>query len=138
MKGNAFTIEALLGALLFMLFIGSIVVYANQFKENSWVIPDELLADDVLIVLDKTGALSTLNSTLIGQEIDLILENRTNYRLEFSSFNYSGGVFQNISESSIGSILDNESELAVAERGFFSTSNDMISNYTIARLYIWK
>lgn len=137
-RGHTFTIEALLGALLFILFLMSIAAYANAFKENSWTIPEERMADDVLIVLEKNGTFATMNSTLIENEIGLILGNSSRFRLEMNTYNYTRGAYADISETAIGAALSNSSEISVAERGFFSTFNGSVSNYTVARLYTWK
>ena len=61
-KGNVFTIEALLGALLFIVFISAISLASGNGK---WIGADDSIADDTLIVLNKLGTLQTLNSTLI-------------------------------------------------------------------------
>lgn len=137
-RGHTFTIEALLGALLFILFLIPIAAFANAFKENSWTITDEKISDDILIVLEKEGTLATMNSTLIENKINLILGNGSQFRLEMSTYNYRRGSFVNTGKTAIGVALPDDTGISVAERGFFSTFNGSVSNYTVARLYLWK
>jgi hypothetical protein len=131
-KGNVFTIEALLGALLFIVFISAISIATTDDK---WDGAADSIADDTLIVLNKKGTLKTLNSTFIGNEISQILGNNNTFRLEINTYNYSLGIFENISEISIGSSLPNNKDIRTSEIRFFTTSNESISNYSIARLY---
>jgi hypothetical protein len=138
MRGNIFTLEALFATLLFILVVAGISSYNNSFKENTFTIADEKLADDVLIILEKKGNLSTLNLTLIQNNLDLLLSNKTDYLLELKTYNYTGGTFVNISASYIGSVIPNDSEVIVSDRSFFTTENGSVGNYTIARLYLWN
>jgi len=137
-KGQVFTVEALLGSLLFMIFIWSLASFVSNSKTDSWSIAQEKLADDALIVLDKNGTLATLNSTLISQELARMLGNSTSFRIEIRIYNYSNSGFVNISNASFGSSIPDEKGLSVAERGFISSFNGSVSNYSIARLYLWR
>ena len=134
-KGNVFTIEALLGAMLFIVFISAISIATGGEK---WDGAADSIADDTLIVLNKKGTLQTLNSTLIGNEISQILGNNNTFRLEINSYNYSLGTFSNISEIVIGSSIPENIDIRTSETRFFTTSNGAISNYSIARLLIWQ
>jgi hypothetical protein len=138
MRGNVFTIEALFGALLFMLVIVGLSSYSNSLKENTFGAADEKLGEDVLIVLDKEGDLAGLNETKIQENLDLLIGSRAEYLLELKTYNYSNGAFVSISELSIGEAIANDSEVIVSERSFLSSENGSVQNYSIARLYIWN
>ena len=134
-KGNVFTIEALLGALLFIVFISAISLASGNGK---WIGADDSIADDTLIVLNKLGTLQTLNSTLIGEEISRILGNNDTFRIEINTYNYINGAFEDIGNMSIGSPLPGSKNIRTSETRFFSISNETISNHSIARVYLWN
>jgi hypothetical protein len=138
MKGNVFTIEALFGALLLIMAVAATTGYSNSLKENDFVAADELRAQDALIAMDRQGSLETSNATLIEQDLEQLLGNRADYRLELDTFGYIGGSFENMSQVSIGSTIPEGSEVAVAERSYLSQDSGKITNYTKARLYLWK
>jgi len=138
MKGNVFTIEAMLGTMLFVLVIAGISSYNESLKQDTFNTADMLLAQDVLIVLDKEGGISSLNSTLISENLETLIGARSDYRLELETYGYSGGSFGNISMVSIGPEISENSQVTSAERRFLSSDDGMIVNYTIARLYLWN
>jgi hypothetical protein len=137
-KGHAFTIDALLGTILFILLLSTILSYAGPSRESSWNIPQERMAQDALVLLDKAGTLDSQNASLIDSQLAQMLGNWTKYRLELFTYDYSGAAFVLISNSSIGQALPSESTIFETERSFFVTNNSTVSNYTIARLYRWK
>lgn len=138
MKGNAFTVEALLGALLFTVLLSAISAYANTSNDDGWTVPDEKIADDLLVVLEKKGTLSTLNDTLIENEINRILGNRFSFNLRLKTYGNTFGAMELLKTTNIGEDIPGETEAAVSEAGFFSTADGSVANYTIARLSIWR
>ena len=137
-KGSVFTIEALFASLLFIMFIASVMAFAEQFKGDSWTIADGRMADDAMALLQKNGTLGTLNITLIENDLKTILGNGTQYRFEMTTYNYTNGAFLGASNSSFGQALPDDKEITVADRGFTASANGSISNYTMARLYTWR
>ena len=137
-KGNAFTVEALLGSMLFMIFIWSLSSYGAFSGNDSWSIAQEKLADDALIVLEKDGTLATQNSTLISEGLVRMLGNNTSFRMEMKTYNYTNSGFVSIVNSSFGSSIPDDKGLSVAERSFISSYNGSASNYSVARLYLWR
>ena len=139
-KGNAFSAEALLGAMLFMLVIWSLNSFAVQ-NSSHWTIAEERMADDVLIVLEKNETLATQNITLMESELRNIIGNNSalNFRMELQTWNYTNGAYINISNSVAGSSLPDNIDIAIAERSFFaSNSSSGIANMTRVRLYLWR
>ena len=137
-KGHAFTAEALLGSMLFMIFIWSLSSYGAFSGNDGWSIAQEKLADDALIVLEKDGTLATQNSTLISDGLVRMLGNSTSFRMEMKTYNYTDSGFVSIGNSSFGSSIPDDKGISVAERSFISSYNGSASNYSIARLYLWR
>ncbi len=137
-KGHAFTIDALLGTILFILLLSTILAYAGPSRESSWNIPQERLAQDALILMDKMGALDSQNTTLINLSLSQMLGNGTKFRLDMVTYNYSGAAFISTNNVLIGQTLPSESTVFETERAFFVSDNSTVGNYTIARLYVWK
>ena len=137
-KGHAFTIDALLGTILFILLLSTILSYAGPSRESSWNIPQERIAQDALILMDKMGTLDSQNTTLINSSLGQMFGNGTRYHLDMITYNYSGAAFIATNNASVGQTLPSESTTYETERSFMVTNNSTNSNYTIARLYVWK
>ena len=134
-KGNVFTIEALLGALL---FIVALAAMGSMQAGSSWEGASAAKANDALVVLNKMGTLKTLDPGTIAYETERIFGNSSAFRMDIATYEYSNGAFTQAGNLSIGDSLPQGKAIAPSETRFFSEENGSISNYSIARLYVWK
>ena len=93
-------------------------------------------ANDVLIVMDKSGDLSSRNVTRLNQSMQETLTPTLNRHMEIEYYNYSKK-FHYLETVDFGSNYSGIEELVLAEREFLVFENDTVKYYGIARLRVW-
>lgn len=136
-RGFALSIDALLSVIILSLFISAIYFFSSQTSNNQH---NPLLlkkqADDLLIMLDNSGDLSTLNSTVIGQSINSSIYPSLDWNMELRSYNYSSGFVED-TNTTFGSNYSSIENLVLSQREFLIFQNNSIQHYAIARLRLW-
>lgn len=142
-KGFIFSTDALLAVAIVALFAASFSFFsASPASDPYLLLMHEKQADDLLIVLDKSGALETLDANSIAYSMNYTLEKPLAWNLEIDYYNYSTK-FEQVGNFSLGGDYGNAKRVGVAERDFLvfenttGTGRKPIKYYGTARLKIW-
>lgn len=142
-KGFIFSTDALLAVAIVALFVASFSFFSASSADGPYLLLLlEKQADDLLIVLDKSGTLETLDANLIAQSMNNTLEKPLAWNIEIDYYNYSTK-FESVSNLSFGGDYGNAKRVAVAERDFLvfenatGTDRKPIKYYGKARLKLW-
>lgn len=136
-KGYIFSIDMVLSIIILAVFLISISFFLSRVDDPFSNIILQKEADDALIVLDKYGDLSTLNSTVITNSLNSMLPRSVKWNMELSYYNYSGG-FALAGNNTFGSAHQQAKEMVSVDRPFLTFENGSIANYCVARLRVWS
>ena len=137
-KGFAFSLDSLLAIITLSLFLAALFFLSAQSEEDPY--PSIILkkqAGDVLITMDKTGELATLNTTLINNSLNSTLASSISWYMNITYYNYSSGAFNVAGNVTFGANDSNASEIVAAQREFLVFANRSIQYYGVARLRLW-
>jgi hypothetical protein len=140
LRGQVFTIDALLSVAVLLLFISALVGFSVSGRHVRSSMHDEKLAEDILVVLDGQGFL-TGNATSLNGTIYSMIGGTRHYRVETSDYEYRGGSFVLMGNESTGEPPGEFAEISVSERSAASYEpgkGPQFANFTIVRLYIWR
>lgn len=136
-KAFVFSLDAIFAVIILMIFLTAFVFLSAQAEEDPYTsLILKKQANDALIVLDKGGNLSTLNSTLISDSLNNLLSSSLDWNMEIDYYNYSGG-FVHEGNLSLGNSTQNIEIYAHAQREFLVFESGTIKNYGTARLTLW-
>ena len=136
-KGFALTLDATLAIMVLALFLMVYAFLSYQAMEDPHIpLVLEKEADDLLIVLDKTGVLSSRNVSLINQTMNQTLPGYLSWNMEMEYYNYTDGFALEANETFGGNYSEVEKR-AVAQREFVVFENRSVTHYGIARLRLW-
>lgn len=136
-KGFYFSLDAALAIALLALFLVSYSFLSSQISnDTSTQLVLKKQANDLLIVLDKTGELDTLNSTLLEIAINETVPASVNWSLEIAYYSYSGGFSSQGTVTAGSSGYPNMTTIVSGRREFVIT-NGTGPFYGVARLWVW-
>lgn len=145
MKGFVFTLDALLATTIAIVIL--IATYTMIPKGQQDYFLDDYktkIANDILIVLDKSNTLETNDETLIQNSLTSILPNNYGARLNVYVYECATHDCDNFVLSSKVApyvITVNrsmpEKDSVLAKRSFLSFENNRIKYYSLAELRVW-
>jgi hypothetical protein len=136
-KGFVFTLDAAFAILVLAILLATFAFFSSQAEENPYpLIILKMQANDVLIVMDKSGDLGSRNITTINASMQETLTPTLNRHMEIEYYNYSKK-FHYLETVDFGSNYSGIEELVLAEREFLVFENDTVAYYGIARLRVW-
>jgi hypothetical protein len=136
-RGFALTLDATLAVIVLVIFSSVYAFLSYQAAEEAHVpLVLEKEADDLLIVLDKIGVLSSRNETLMNHTLNATLPAHLKWNMEMQYYNYTDG-FELDSNSTFGWEYNTSSRRAVAQREFVVVEQREVLQYGIARLRLW-
>ncbi len=136
-KGYVFTMDMVLSIVILTVFLISISFFLSRVDDPYSNVVLQKEADDALIVLDKYGDLSTLNSTVIANSLNSMLPRSVKWNMELNYYNYSSG-FTLAGNNTFGSAYQQAREVVSVDRPFLTFENQSIANYCVARLRVWS
>jgi len=136
-KGYVFTMDMVLSIVILTVFLISISFFFSRVDDPYSNIVLQKEADDVLIVLDKFGELSTLNSTVLTNSLNSMLPRSVKWNMELTYYSYAGG-FTLVGNNTFGSAYQGAREVVSVDRPFLTFENKSIVNYCVARLRVWS
>lgn len=140
LRGQAFTVDALLSVAIVLLFTAATLNFSLGTRHTSGNVHDEKMADDVLVMLDGQGFLQR-NITVVDRSVDSLLKGVREYRVEMYHYGMNGGAFELLGNESAGPMPENFSEVSVSERSvaiYEGLNESRIANFTTVRLYVWR
>ncbi len=137
-KGFAFTIDATLAAIVFSVFILGVAFLSAEMQKDPYATAlAKKQANDILLVLDKSGTLATTSQSIITNMTQAAMDGNSTWRLEVNYYNYSNEfVLVNGFNYTHGANTNGSTE-AVSERKFLTFANGTIEYYGSARMTIW-
>lgn len=140
-RGFIFTLDTLLAVMILITFLMSFSFFSSQTIET----PHPLLllnkqGDDLLLVLDKTGKLGSLDAEEVSESIDETLPEHFSWNMQIEYYNPSGNL-QKSGNFSFGSDYGNVKSMVVVDRMFLAFGNKTGNEseyYGNARLRLWK
>jgi hypothetical protein len=136
-RGFALTLDSALAVAVLAVFLSIYAFLSYQAAEDPHVpLLLEKEADDVLIVLDKSGVLSGMNESLINETMNATLPPHLGWNLEMDYYNYTDG-FELDFNATIGEETPDGGRKAVAQREFLVIRDRDVTHYGIARLRLW-
>ena len=142
-RGFALSLDALLSIVILSIFIIGLAYFSSQTEADpftSLVLKKQ--ASDTLLVLDKNGQLSLLNSTQLNSSLTSILPSALAWNLTISEYNNSDS-FRNTGTISLASstgsataINANNSAVSVL-REFVIINQSRVAGYGTAELKLW-
>lgn len=137
-KGFFFLADALLGVVLLAASLVSISFLSAHAGTGALTLSVlERQADDALIVLDKAGDLSSLDSNQIETSLDELLPANLDWNLEVRYYEDVGGGFVEDSNFLLGSSVPSNTSVASAQREFLVFNANDISRFGTAVLKVW-
>jgi hypothetical protein len=140
--GFVFTIDATLALSLLLIILATTVFLSIQAAEDPYgKLQVARTGKDMLAVMDSQGALSSGNNTTIQSAMDSMLPGGLGAHLQVSSYYYSSGSnsFNYINETAeYGENIPENRTTHGARWDFVSLKNGQITNYSIARMWIWQ
>lgn len=136
-RGFALSIDALLAVVIAGIFVLTIAFLSGNAKESPY--PKLIMkkqANDVLIVLDKTGELALSNSTVLNTSVNQLLPSSLTWKMNVYYYNYSSG-FNPANNLTLGSNYSSDDTIVGAQREFVTFSNSSVEYYGIAELVVW-
>lgn len=136
-KGFALSLDAMLAAIVLLVFMAAFAYLSYQSQSDSLVpLVMKKQAGDLLTSLDKSNQLQSKNITLMNNTLNLSLAGSTSWLLEVYYYNYSSGFVLSETLNASETIAEQEDSV-VAEREFLVMGGDSVSQYGIARLSLW-
>jgi hypothetical protein len=136
-RGFALTIDSTLAVIVLAIFLAVYAFLSYQAMEDPHVpLLLEKEADDLLIVLDKSGVLGSGNASLINQTVNRTLPEYLSWNMEVEYYNYTAGFGLEANET-LGEECSGAGRKAVAQREFVVFENRSVRYYGIARLRLW-
>ncbi len=136
-KGFALTLDSALAVIILVFFLSIYAFLSYQAMEDPHLpLILEKEADDLLIVLDKSGVLSCRNDSIINGTINMSLPEYIAWNLEMEYYNYTDG-FALEENGTLGGDYSRAGKRAVAQREFLVIENRGVRYYGIARLRLW-
>ena len=137
-KGFIFSLDSVLSVAVISIFLATFSFLSAQAQSDPYpLITLEKQANDLLIVLDKSGDLSTLNSSYLNISINSTLPSSVLWNLELEYYTYSEG-FEKSGNFSIGYTYSTVTKLAHAQREFLVFENSSVKYYGLVRLNLWN
>ena len=136
-RGFVFSLDALFATIILAMFIFAFSFLSAGAEQGSQhLLLIEKQANDLLLVIDKTDKLSSLNASLVNNSINDILTPNLSWFLIVEYYNYSNG-FNLEHNFSLGQDYSNADDMINVKREFLVFGNNTISYYGIARLKMW-
>ena len=92
---------------------------------------------DALAALDKLGDLQSFNGSRINATLATVLPAGNGMHLVVETYYYDNGSFFFVSQQEFGADVPQSITVYGARRDFVSVKNGQVSNYSIAKAYIW-
>ncbi|VVB73431.1 Concanavalin A-like lectin/glucanases superfamily protein [uncultured archaeon] len=140
-KGFVFAIDALLSVLVLIAVISSVMYFSSASSASNLPLLDlERKGSDMLVLLDKTGAFGSQNSTAIGLMLNQTLASNVAWSLDVEYYNATIlGTWANNSFDRCRSIvITNAGSTALADFPAYVSLTydpDMLANYSDLRFY---
>jgi len=136
-KGFSLTLDASLAVIIMAMFLLVFSFFYAQIGEDTYsLVAAERQANDMLIVMDKSGELATLDQEILTQTLDEGFHGSFSKQLEIEYYNYSEG-FYLAGNFSMGDNYSLSEKAVFAQREFLIFENDTVKHYGIARLKLW-
>jgi len=137
-KGFIFSLDATMAVfmLVFVLLATSFMLEQSSTDSLSQLQATRI-GKDALAVLDKEGDLQSFNGTRIEAKLAAMLPLGNSMHLKVDTYYYDNGSFFFASQNEFGPDVPSGITVYGARRDFASMKNGQVSNYSIARAYIW-
>jgi len=137
-KGFVFSLDATFAVFLMVFVIMASGFMLEQSEQDSLSqLQASRMGNDVLAALEKGGDLQSFNETRIDAKIASLLPLGYGMHLRVETYYYDNGSFFFVSQSEFGPDVPSGITVYGARRDFVSTKNRQVSNYSIARAFIW-
>ena len=137
-KGFVFSIDAALAAFLLMLVLITITFLSTQADRDALGgVQMSRVGKDALYALDRQGNLQTFDNATISASLLGILQENLQMRILVQTYYHDNGSFFLYAENEYGEPLPNGTAIYGARRDFLAIKGKQVSNYSIARAYIW-
>jgi hypothetical protein len=137
-KGFIFSLDATMAVFILVFVILSTGFLLEQSSTDSFSqLQATRVGKDALAVLDKEGDLQSFNETRIDAKLASILPIGNSMHLKVETYYYDNGSFFFASQEEFGPEVPSGIIVYGARRDFVSVKNKQVSNYSIAKAYIW-
>ena len=136
-KGFTFMLDSALAVMLAAIVLAGLYFMSSHNDDASTVLLLKKQAGDALAVLDKGGALASMNATQINSTLSSLLAPGVSWNLTAYYYNYSGG-FSLDRTIGLGQGTAAANNPVAAARDFIAIQNASVSRYGIANLLVWS
>jgi hypothetical protein len=137
-KGFIFSLDATMAIFMLVFIILATGFMLEQAETDSFSqLQSSRVGKDALAILDKEGDLQSFNQTRIEEKLSSILPHGHSMRIVVETYYYDNGTFFFISQNEFGPAVPERIMVYGARRDFVGNSNFQVSNYSIARAYVW-
>lgn len=141
-KGVIFTSDALLAVVLLTLFAASLAYLSSKSSDgNLGKLLLKKQSSDLLLALDKSGRLATMDGNRINQTLAAALDMGTGYSIEIEYYNYTenGQTFA-LSQTYwlANGNSSRQGEIGISQRNFVVAKEGATPVFGVARLSLWK
>ena len=137
-KGFIFSLDATMAVFMLVFVLLATGFMLEQSSTDSLSqLQSTRVGKDALAVLDKEGDLQSFNGTQIGAKLATILPVGNSMHLRVETYYYDNGSFFFTSQNDFGPDVPSGITVYGARRDFVGMKNNQVSNYSIARAYIW-
>ena len=138
-RGFVFAVEAMFALFLFAIVLVTATFLSAQEERDPYLkLNAGRAGNDVLAVLDHTGALYSGNATLIAEVMEDALPGNLDARLVVNTYYREEDGFNLADVSQYGNATPDFTSVYAVRRDAVALGNGRVSNYTIARLEVWQ
>jgi len=138
-RGFVFTIDATLALFLMVLVLATVAFLSSQSEDNPYVKLQVLReAKDTLIVMERQGALSSGNRTLIEGTLNSTLPKSIGAHLQMNTYYLEEGGFALMNITDYGESAPGNITVYGARLDFVALKGGHIANYSIVRMTVWQ
>jgi hypothetical protein len=137
-KGFIFSLDATIAVfLLVFVIMASAFLLAQSENDPLSQLQASRMGKDALAILDNAGDLQSFNATRIDAKLASILPQGNEVHITVETYGYENATFYLLSQADYGPEVPSGITVYGARRDFVDTKNSQVSNYSIARAFIW-
>ncbi|MFA6214213.1 MAG: hypothetical protein WC717_02955 [Candidatus Micrarchaeia archaeon] len=138
-RGFVFSMDATFAAFLTVLVIVTMAFLSVQAEDDPYSkVQMARIGSDALFLMDRQGALSSGNASLIEASLSSALPQGLEASLVFETYRHSNGTFGLASIEGFGAEAPGNMSMYGVRRDFVAMRNGTAENFTVVRMAIWQ
>jgi hypothetical protein len=138
-KGFVFSLDAVMAVFLFIFVLITVFFFVSQSEGDYFgALAVSRVGKDALAAMDRSGDLSSMDGSRINDSLSLLLPTGVKMHVRIDTYYYDNESFVFMSQSDFGPDIPDGKAIFGARRDFPNTKNGIVSNYSVAKAFIWQ